>query len=89
MDARLINMTGYLVYSLVVLAGFVLWLLLFFEMRKDRNRKRDIAGYVFIGPMHVYLKKRGYSLTHRELLGWGVVLLLMLAVPWITFYLEH
>ncbi len=81
-------MTGYWLYSLLVLAGFVLWLLLFFAMRNGTGRKRDIVGYALIGPMHTYLKKRGYTLTRRELLGWGFVLLLMLAAPWITKFME-
>ncbi len=80
---------GYLIYSLAVLAGFVLWLLLFWEMRKGASRERDLAGQIFIGPMHAYLKKRGYTLSRRELFGWGFVLLLMLLVPWITMYLEQ
>ena len=82
-------MSGYLIYSLVVLAGFALWLLLFLAMRKGSNGKRDIAGYILIGPMHAYLKRRGYTLRTRELVGWGVVLLLMLLAPWISVYLAR
>ena len=79
---------GYLMYSMLVLAVFFIWFLFFMAMRKGPDSKRDLAGYVLIGPMHAYLKNRGYNLTHRELFGWGIVLLLMLLVPWITRYLE-
>lgn len=82
-------MSGYWLYALLVLAGFGLWLALFVVMRRGAGRKRDVAGYVLIGPMHAYLKRRGYSLSGRELVGWGIVLLLMLAVPWITWFLER
>ena len=82
-------MSGYWLYALLVLAGFRLWLALFVIMRRGAGRKRDVAGYVLIGPMHAYLKRRGYSLSARELIGSGVVLLLMLVVPWITWFLER
>lgn len=82
------TLVGYLLYSLLVLAGFGLWIGLFLGMRKGSARQRDVAGYFLIGPLHAYLKKRNYALTQRELIGWGVVLLLMLAVPWLTWFLE-
>ena len=82
-------MKGYVIYSLLVLAGFALWLILFLVMRKGSDRKRDIAGYALIGPMHAYLKRRGYSLSNRELVGWGIVLVLMLLVPWVTWFIER
>lgn len=81
-------MLGYLIYSLVVLLGFALWIALFLGMRKGSERQRDTAGYLLVGPLHAYLRKRNYTLTMRELVGWGVVLLLMLTVPWITWFLE-
>ena len=82
-------MSGYWLYALLVLAGFALWVLLFIAMRRGSGRKKDVAGYVLIGPMHSYLKRRGYALSRRELVGWGAVLLLMLAVPWISWFLER
>ena len=82
-------MTGHLIYVAIVLAGFVLWLVLFLAMRKRRDRKHDIAGYLLIGPLHAYLRRRNYSLTKRELFGWGAILILMLLVPWVTRLLER
>ena len=82
------TLMGYLVYSLLVLAGFGLWIALFLGMRKRATRQRDMVGYFLIGPLHAHLRKRNYTLTQRELFGWGVVLLLMLVVPWVTRFLE-
>ena len=82
-------MKGYLIYALLVFVGFGLWAVLFMGMQKGSSRKRDLAGYFFIGPLHAYLEKRGYVLTKREVIGWGAVLLLMLAVPWLTWFLER
>jgi hypothetical protein len=80
---------GYLVYALLVIAGFGLWIALFLGMRKGTERTRNAAGYLLIGPLHAYLRKRNYTLTKRELLGWGVVLLLMLLVPGLTWFIER
>ncbi len=82
-------MLGYFLYSLLVLAGFGLWLLLFLAMRRWPGRSSDIAGLFLIRPLHVYLRKRGYSFTQRKLVGWGAVLLLMLLAPLFTWLLEH
>ena len=81
-------MRGYCIYALLVLAGFGLWLVLFSFMRKEPGRNKDFAGFLLIGPLHSYLKQRGYSLTKRELVGWLAVLLLMLSAPLVTWWLE-
>ncbi len=68
-----------------------MWVALFIYMRggdKKSDRKRGLVGKLLIGPLHPYMAKRGYSLTKRELLGWGLVLVLMLAAPLITSLLE-
>jgi hypothetical protein len=82
-------MRGYIVYSLLVLLGFALWILLFWGMRKGRGRARDAAGFFFLGPFHLYMRRRGYSLSPRELVGWGVVLVVMLLAPWLSKWLEQ
>jgi hypothetical protein len=80
---------GYVVYVLVVLAGFALWGLLFWYMRSGSAREhRDTIGYAFIGPLHKYLQKRNYALTRREIWGWLVVLVVLLVAPLITHLLE-
>lgn len=78
------NMANYIVFCLLVLAVFFVWFLFFSVMRKEGGRKLDLLGFLFLGPVHVYLKKRGYVLSRRELIGWVVVLFLMLLAPWIT-----
>jgi uncharacterized membrane protein len=80
---------GYIVYVALVALGFLLWILLFLAMRRTSGQKRDITGWFLIGPLHTYLGKRGYSLTSREVLGWGAVLLLMIAAPPITWLMER
>lgn len=81
-------MRGYLLYSLLVLVGFALWILLFAGMRKSRGRVRKAAGFIFLGPLHSYMRERNYTLTRRELFGWGVVLVVMLLAPWLSMWLE-
>ena len=82
-------MIGYIIYVALIAVGFMLWILLFVAMRRTAGRNREIAGWLLIGPLHSYLSKRGYTLTEREVLGWGAVLLLMLAAPLITELLER
>jgi hypothetical protein len=74
--------TGYIVYTLAVLATFLLWGIAFAVMRKDKGKERsDLTGFLLTGPLHFYLKRRRYDLSGRELIGWGVVGLLMLLAP--------
>ena len=81
-------MYRYLLYSLLVLLGFLLWITLVLVMRRHGKDKRNIAAYLLIGPLHTYLHKRNYSFTKREIIGWGCVFVLMLLAPWITWLLE-
>jgi hypothetical protein len=83
------SIPSYLVYAALVVAGLVLWLLLLAYMRGRPSRSRQVFGWSLIGPVHVYLSNRGYSLSKRELFGWGAVFLLMLAAPLISWLLEH
>jgi hypothetical protein len=80
-------MRGYLLYSLLVLAGFALWVILFAVLRRSRGRLRDATGFFFLGPFHSYMRSRNYSLSKRELVGWGVVLVVMLLAPWLSWWL--
>lgn len=80
-------MTGYLLYATLILGGFALWFALFVLMRKGTDQKRDVTGYVLLGPLHSYLKKRNYTLTMREIFGWAAVLILMLSAPWLSRFL--
>lgn len=81
-------MDRYLIYSVLVLLGFLLWITLVLVMRKHSKDKRSIAAYLLIGPLHTYLQKRNYSFTKREIIGWGCVFIFMLLAPWITWLLE-
>jgi hypothetical protein len=81
-------MRGYLLYSLLVFAGFGLWLLLFLVLRGKHGRANDTAGLFLVGPLHTDLKRRGYSLTKREIAGWGIVLVLMLLAPLLSLLSE-
>ena len=77
---------------LFLVGGFVLffgiWVMIFMTLRKAKPERRDILGPLLMGPFHFYLKKRGYSFSKRELIGWGVVLLIMFLAPWVSFLLE-
>jgi len=81
-------MSAYFFYVAMILAGFVLWFALFVFMRKGSDRRRDVTGYVLLGPLHSYLKKRNYTLIMREVFGWSAVLILMLSAPWLSRWLE-
>ena len=82
-------MREYAIYILMVGAGFGLWGLFFWLQRKSSDATRKAVGWVMIGPLHQYLERRGYRLSKRELLGWGVVGLVMLAAPAVSWLLEQ
>jgi hypothetical protein len=81
-------MRGYLFYAVAVILGFGMWWLLFAAMRRREIPGGKFLGYFLLGPMHGYLKRRNYSLSKRELLGWLVVGVLMLAAPIVSKMLE-
>jgi hypothetical protein len=80
-------MTGYLVYVLLALLGLALVALPFLLARRGEKSARLFGAYV-AGPMHMYLAKRGYRLTKRELILALVVVVLGLVVPIVTHFLE-
>jgi hypothetical protein len=82
-------MHWYAIYSLLIAASFGHWALLFWFMRKNSGATRNAVGWLMIGPFHSYLEKRGYYLSKRELLGWGLVGTLMLLAPAISWLLER
>lgn len=75
------NWVAYLIYCAIILAGYGLWIALFVSMKSGSQKKKDSVGYALLGPMHAYLRKRGYTLTTREMVGWGVILLFLLVLP--------
>lgn len=81
---------SYLSYIVLVVLGFGVWVVFFLTMGKGKNKgkKHNLLGLYFVGPLHFYLQKRNYKLTTREIIGWGLVMLLMLLAPWITDILE-
>ena len=81
-------MQNYLIYALSILMSFVLWIIIFIIMKKSKGRSKDVKGVLLLGPAHFILRRVGYKLTMRELIGWGVVLLFMLIAPLITHWLE-
>lgn len=82
-------MHGYTIYVLLLAVGIGLWALLFWFMRKNSGATRNAVGWLIIGPFHIYLEKRGYRLSKRELLGWGIVGALMLFAPVLSWLLEQ
>jgi len=76
---------GYVLYVAAVLAIFAFWFIGFVVMRRHRDKAwGDFKGFLFAGPLHFYLKRRRYELSQREVIGWGAVLLLMIAAPIMT-----
>ncbi|KRI01508.1 hypothetical protein AO057_00010 [Curvibacter sp. PAE-UM] len=82
-------MRGYAIYVLLIAAGFGVWALLFWFQRRSSGRGQKLVGWVTIGPLHAYLERRGYRLSRRELLGWGLVALVMVAAPLASWWLER
>jgi len=81
-------MRNYLAYVLAVVLAFVVWALIFRIMSKSKGNSKDIKGILLAGPAHFILRRRGYKLNKREILGWGVVFLVMLMAPLISNWLE-
>lgn len=82
-------MREYAIYILLVAAGFGVWALLFWFQRRSSGRGQKVVGWLTIGPLHAYLERRGYSLSRRELFGWGLVALVMLIAPLTSWWLER
>ena len=73
---------AYVIYVLAVTAMFLFWLVAFAILRRQKDAKpSDLMGFLLVGPMHFYLKRRNFQLSNREIIGWGIVLALMLAAP--------
>jgi hypothetical protein len=73
-------------YIALVILGFLTWfvILWYFRTKATALSKKDkIRGYFIFGPMFSYMQKRGFTLNKREIIGWGIVLLLMLAAPFL------
>ncbi|MET3139510.1 putative membrane protein [Undibacterium sp. GrIS 1.2] len=82
-------MKNYLMYAIIILSGFIAWILIFWIMRKSKDQSKNIKGVLLVGPAHFILKRTGYKLTTREIVGWGLVLLFMLTAPLISHWLEN
>lgn len=82
-------MRDYAIYIFLVAVGFGLWALLFWFQRRSSSRMHKMVGWVFIGPLHDYMERRGYRLSKRELVGWGLVAIVMVAAPLATWWLER
>ena len=82
--------TGYLVYVSLVISAFVLWAIVLHTMRNFKKGKPadEAKGAILAGPAHLIFRNRKYRLTAREVVGWGIVCLLMLAVPLVSRWLE-
>ena len=74
---------GYFWYLIFVFLVFAWWIFGFAVMRGqgDRRQSNDLTGFLLTGPMHFYLKHRGYRLSKREIFGWSVVFLFMALAP--------
>jgi hypothetical protein len=61
-------------YILFVILGLLTWIaiLWYFRSKASALSNRDkFRGYLIFGPMFTYLRKRGFVLTKREIIGWG------------------
>jgi len=73
-------------YIIVVILGFLTWIVILWYFRRKASalpNKDKFRGYFIFGPMFSYMQKRGFALNKREIIGWGIVLLLMLAAPFL------
>ena len=73
-------------YIIIVFLGFITWIvvLAYFRSKKSTLSREDkFRGFFIFGPMFTYMRKRGFVFTKREIIGWGIVLLLMLAAPFL------
>lgn len=85
-----------MIYILIILLMIIIWIGLFhiFKNSQDENpTKRKLIGISIFGPLwigiHPYMKKHGWKLTQREIIGWIIVILLMLFAPLISYYLGN
>lgn len=79
-----------LIYLLFPALVFSAWaaIILFLRRRQERGSENRVAGPLLVGPLHVYLRKRRYTFTPRELVGWLIVGMLMASAPLVARMLE-
>ena len=74
-------------YLAVAVIGGAAWLWLFLVWRRCPERSKGVIGFLLFGPflpsLDSYVQKRG-GLTKREWVGWGIVILLMIAAVLFT-----
>ena len=80
------------VLIIVAILGFGVWILLFRLFRRHppaQSRASRATGYTLFGPLwpaiEEYMSKREWKLTKREVLGWLLVFLLMIAAILFTY----
>src|SRR4030042_3836778 len=80
------------IFIIVVVLGFAVWALLFRLFRHHppaQSRASRVTGYTLFGPfwptIEKYMSKRGWKLSEREMLGWLLVFLLMIAAILFTY----
>ena len=80
---------GYLGYLALISAVFLFWFVGFAVMRSRKDKQwGNLTGFLLAGPLHFYLRERRYALSRREMIGWGLVFVVMAAAPIATKLLE-
>lgn len=84
----------WMTYILIILVVVLLWIAVFrfFHVSNDKHEtKRKLIGISIFGPLwlgvHSYMQDHGWRLTHREIIGWILVIILMILAPVITHFI--
>jgi hypothetical protein len=84
------RLPGDLIYLLFPVAAFAVWALVIrhLRQRQAQGNENKVAGPLLLGPLHVFLRNRQYTLSRRELIGWLIVGILMASAPLIARVIE-
>jgi len=79
----------YFGYLALIVGVFLFWCVGFAVMRRRKDKEwGNLTGFLLAGPLHFYLRERRYSLSRREMVGWGIVFVVMALAPIATKLLE-
>jgi len=84
------RLPGDLIYLLFPILVFSVWagVILFLRRGQEQGSDNRVAGPLLVGPLHVYFRKRRYTFTPRELVGWLIVGIFMASAPFIARLIE-
>lgn len=81
----------YLKYLLIIVLAVIVWVFFLISYRNKKSDMSDLDNYkglFLIGPFYLYLRKKGFSLSKREIIGWIIVISLMIIAPLVVVYLR-